>query len=237
MEALEQLLVLQEIDIDLVRLQRQLRELPERASLTEAEEVELVLRRELEASRSARQVRLQAEAKLSDETSQLADKMHHVEHQLETGAGNHRELLAWQADLDQLRRQRDHLDDLNLVQMEARETIETTIAAQTADLERAGAKVAGATTALAEREVALEADLEALQVRRRDAAGAIDESLLKTYERIRTHNRGVGVAKLVGNTCQGCHLTLPAVEVDRIRALPADAIARCDNCSCILVRT
>ena len=237
MGALEELLALQEIDIDLVRLQRQLRELPERAALNEAEQDELVRRGELEKAQSARDERLKAEAKLSDEAAQLADKMTHVEHQLETGSGNHRELLMWQADLDQLRRQRDHLDDLNLVQMEARETIETTIADQTAGLETAGAKVAAATTALAEREVDLEAEVEALQARRVEAANVIDAALLATYERIRTHNRGVGVAKLVGNTCQGCHLTLPAVEVDRIRGRSPDAVPRCDNCSCILVRT
>ena len=32
---------------------------------------------------------------------------------------------------------------------------------------------------------------------------------------------GVAVARLVGNHCDGCHLTLPAMELDRIRHLPA----------------
>jgi predicted nucleic acid-binding Zn-ribbon protein len=46
----------------------------------------------------------------------------------------------------------------------------------------------------------------------------------------------VGAARLVGGTCQACHLALPATEVDRIRHLPPDAMARCDHCGAILVR-
>ena len=44
-----------------------------------------------------------------------------------------------------------------------------------------------------------------------------------------------GVARLVGSTCQGCHLTIPATEVDRIRRQPAGTLAFCDNCGAILV--
>ena len=46
---------------------------------------------------------------------------------------------------------------------------------------------------------------------------------------------GVGIARLVGSTCQGCHLALPAVEVDRIRKLPLDEAVHCEEvaaCSC-----
>jgi predicted nucleic acid-binding Zn-ribbon protein len=59
---------------------------------------------------------------------------------------------------------------------------------------------------------------------------------LRLYEQIRTGNRGVGAARLVGMNCQACHLGLPATEVDRIRHLPADTLARCEHCGAILVR-
>ena len=46
------------------------------------------------------------------------------------------------------------------------------------------------------------------------------------------------MARLVGNTCQGCRLTIPATEVDRIRkAGPDGDVAHCDNCGAILVPT
>ena len=37
---------------------------------------------------------------------------------------------------------------------------------------------------------------------------------------LRSQLGGVGAARLVGDRCDGCHLTLPSVEVERIRRLP-----------------
>ena len=54
--------------------------------------------------------------------------------------------------------------------------------------------------------------------------GPIPADLLASYERIRSSNHGAGVARLIGNTCQGCRLTIPATEVDRIRHDPEAGI-------------
>jgi predicted nucleic acid-binding Zn-ribbon protein len=44
------------------------------------------------------------------------------------------------------------------------------------------------------------------------------------------------VARLVGNSCQGCRLTIPSTEVARIRKAGPDAdVSHCDNCGAILV--
>ena len=72
--------------------------------------------------------------------------------------------------------------------------------------------------------------------RRKIRSTSIPEATLRLYEQIRAGNRGVGAARLVGMNCQACHLALPATEVDRIRHLPADALARCEHCGAILVR-
>ncbi|MBV8462123.1 MAG: hypothetical protein JO368_02430, partial [Acidimicrobiales bacterium] len=36
--------------------------------------------------------------------------------------------------------------------------------------------------------------------------------------------------------CDACHLTLPAVDLDRIRHLPPEEVATCPECDRILVR-
>jgi predicted nucleic acid-binding Zn-ribbon protein len=46
----------------------------------------------------------------------------------------------------------------------------------------------------------------------------------------------VGAARVVGSSCGGCHLTLPATELDRIRRAEPDALVTCDQCGRILVR-
>jgi len=56
------------------------------------------------------------------------------------------------------------------------------------------------------------------------------------YERCRANSPSkAGAARLVGHTCQGCHLTIPATEVDALRKAPPGTIAHCDNCGAILV--
>ena len=52
---------------------------------------------------------------------------------------------------------------------------------------------------------------------RADLAKPIAESLLRDYERRRAQNRGAGAARLVGTTCQACHLTIPSTEAEQIR--------------------
>jgi predicted nucleic acid-binding Zn-ribbon protein len=80
-----------------------------------------------------------------------------------------------------------------------------------------------------ERELA--GELEA----RAELAGVITPSLLQLYDRCRAAARGVGAARLVGRTCQGCHLDIPATEAERIRRDAEGTVAFCDNCGCILV--
>ena len=45
-----------------------------------------------------------------------------------------------------------------------------------------------------------------------------------------------GAAALVGNKCNGCNLAINAVEMQRIKTLPADEVLRCEECRRILVR-
>ena len=62
------------------------------------------------------------------------------------------------------------------------------------------------------------------------------DDLLADYERIRGTRAGIGIARLEHGTCQGCHIKLSAVELDRIKGLPDDARITCEECGRILVR-
>jgi hypothetical protein len=77
--------------------------------------------------------------------------------------------------------------------------------------------------------------MAAEQAARDEAAAAVDGALVADYERRREHSHGVGAARLVGFTCQGCHLSIPAAVVDRLRRESDGPLAYCDNCGCILV--
>jgi uncharacterized protein len=71
---------------------------------------------------------------------------------------------------------------------------------------------------------------------RADIAAAVDAELLERYEGLRHDLGGIAVARLVGTNCGGCHLTLSAVELDRIRHQPDDVVVLCEECGRLLVR-
>ena len=61
------------------------------------------------------------------------------------------------------------------------------------------------------------------------------EPLRALYDQVRSRQGGVGAAALVGNTCQGCHVSISPVELAAIRKLPPEEVKRCENCRRILV--
>jgi len=89
--------------------------------------------------------------------------------------------------------------------------------------------------AAAECLLAVALHLDRLPDGRDKVAGSLDAGLVSEYEHRRQRGNGVGAARLLGMTCQGCHLSIPATEVDRIRKQRDGALAFCDNCGCILV--
>ena len=59
---------------------------------------------------------------------------------------------------------------------------------------------------------------------------------MTAYESLRADLGGVAVARLIGSTCDGCHLDLSAVAFDRVKKLPDDAVVTCDQCGRLLIR-
>jgi hypothetical protein len=235
-EGLEALLLVQERDAALERLRHRLTTLPERAELDRTR-VEVATREQaLAETRARRDAVLADERKLDDEAQRLAAKAEEVDGLLYSGTiASPRELQALQADLEQLRRHQRTIEDRELEHMEARERLE----AELADGEGALSTVAATVEKVAAQLAAEEADIDALvageQRARAELTAGIPDELLADYEARRLDGRSAGVARLVGNTCQGCHLSVPATEAERIRRGAGDVVAYCDNCGCILV--
>jgi predicted nucleic acid-binding Zn-ribbon protein len=82
----------------------------------------------------------------------------------------------------------------------------------------------------------IQSEISIQQAQRAQLAPKIEATLVELYEKVRTSNDGVGAALLVGNKCEGCHLSINAIEIERIKSLPADEIIRCEECRRILVR-
>jgi predicted nucleic acid-binding Zn-ribbon protein len=119
--------------------------------------------------------------------------------------------------------------------MEQREALDVELAALDASIDALWATVTDLQARIAAAEREIDGEIEREEHERAVLAKPIVESLMRDYERRRAQNRGAGAARLVGTTCQACHLTIPSTEAERIRRAAGAEIAYCDNCSAILV--
>ena len=233
---LESLLMLQEHDGALDRLHHRRETLPERESVAAGEAALRVLAAQIGVLTGERDEIAHEEKRLDDEASSLHEKAAEVEAKMYSGSvSSPRELQAMQADVDQLRRHERNLENRDLELMEAREPLDTNLAELDTQRVALVAELDRERSSLASAEVAIDQEMAEERKARDAIAGELEPTLVGDYERRRTRARGVGVARLVGTTCQGCHLSIPSTEVDSIRRAPEGTISYCDNCGCILV--
>jgi predicted nucleic acid-binding Zn-ribbon protein len=235
-EELERLLVVQEHDLACDRLRHRRATLPERAELDARRGEVTALDAELEILRQRLDAVRAEERRLDDQAQAVGAHATEADQKLYSGTvTSPRELQALQADFDMLQRRRRDLEDQELDVMEARETLEGEITAR----EQKRAQLLDDARALADALAAAEAEIDdeaaAETAARTEAANGITPTLLRDYERRRERNRGAGAARLVGATCQACHLSIPSTEAERIRRAAGATVAYCDNCGAILV--
>jgi predicted nucleic acid-binding Zn-ribbon protein len=147
-----------------------------------------------------------------------------------------RELQAMSEEVKHLARHISELEDRELEVMEALEPVDGEL--QAADVERDALEeeTTRVGAALKEAEGQIDAEITAQSAARAAAAGKVRGDLLNRYEQLRAKLGGTGAARLVGASCGGCHLALPAMEIDRIRKAPPDTVITCEQCGRILVR-
>jgi predicted nucleic acid-binding Zn-ribbon protein len=233
---LDTLLELQTRDTAIDRLHHRRDALPERAALESVRTELITLGVQLAEATSRREEVAREERRFDDEARSLEDKAAAEERRLYSGeVTSPRELQVLQADIDQLRRHRRSLEDRELEVMERRETFDTDVTALEQRARELESEAERLSAVLSEVEGEIDAELSGERAARDDISATLDAALLDDYERCRARARGMGAARLNGNTCQGCHLAIPSVEAERIRKSPPGTIAHCDNCGCILV--
>jgi predicted nucleic acid-binding Zn-ribbon protein len=234
---LERLLAVQEEDTAVDQLQHRRDHLPERDAVDQHATVVAGARAE-QAERTVRQGELSTSLeRLQGEVTSLEARIAEVHRTLHSGAVTvPRELQALQHEEESLKRRQDHLETEELELMEELDPLNEELQGLDARLEELAAEAERLDEALLEAEVRIEEELTQVTARRAAAVAEVDAELLGTYEDLRGRLGGIAVARLVGSVCGGCHLGLPAAEVDRIKKQPPDALVRCDECGRLLVR-
>ena len=236
-DPMEQLLVVQGHDLKDTQLRTRRQGLPERAEVEQVALAHKAVVGEL-AAVDAERHRLQREqARIDDEVTTLKEKSAQADKALYGGSvTGTRELRALQEEIASLGRRIGVLEDAELELMVERDPVDeqaTTLAGQRDAL---GAQAEDLLRRITVAEAEIDAELATEATARDTAAAAVPADLLAEYERLRAKRAGIGVARLEHGTCQGCHMKLSAVELDRIKALPPDARIICEDCGRLLVR-
>jgi predicted nucleic acid-binding Zn-ribbon protein len=230
------LLELQRHDSAVDRLTARRGSLPEDARLAELAS-SLAVVDQLAAERQGSLATVQREqARLEDETDMVTRKARSEEDRAASGrVTSPKELTAIQEEVAALKRRQGTLEDELLELMEQRETLESELAELATRRDGFTAEQAEVTKARDAALVEIDRELDGERTAREAVAPGIGEQLRALYDQVRARQGGIGAAALVGNTCQGCRVSISPVELAAIRKLPPEEVKRCENCRRILV--
>lgn len=233
----DKLLAVQEFDTHADQLVHRSQTLPARAQIAEVDAKLAEIDKAIAEVDDRLGALSRSQNRLEDEIASLQARREQAEKQLYSGSTNNpRELQALQDDIESIKRRINKLEDDELEVMEATEPV--TAEREQFDKRRAvqDGEAAGLRAQLAETEAEIDAQLASVRTQRDAAAAEVPEDLWPEYDRLRAGLGGIAIARLNGSTCQGCHLGLSAIEVDRIRKLSLDEPVHCEECGRLLVR-
>jgi predicted nucleic acid-binding Zn-ribbon protein len=232
------LLDVQELDSRLDALHYQLGTIPEAAALAE-----LTVRRG-EVDDAVRDLRVEvedltAEQKRADaDVEQVKARRERDQKMIDAGSiSDPKALQRMLGELESLHRRISDLEDVELEVMERLETAQAALEEHTAELAKLDRDVEalGHTRAYKARE--LDEQVATIAAERKTTASGVPADLLALYEKLREQKGGTGAAALRRRECSGCRLSLNPSDLAIIAAAPTDEVIRCEECSRILVRT
>jgi predicted nucleic acid-binding Zn-ribbon protein len=234
METVRTLLELQERDFAILRLAKELDEMPEKRAILAARakiaDIEKIKERTVAALRHIDQ----AGSVLDDSIASIKAKMVSEQAKLLSGAiVNPKELQAVSHELDALRRRVEQLEGELLEQMQKREDGAAQVAKIDAALAEGARREAELTKQFKARGGDLLTRIEGEKHARAALAAALPAEVGARYEAAREAHHGLGVGALSGTMCGACRVSLPIGKVEALQEGPD--LGTCPNCGRILV--
>jgi uncharacterized protein len=235
-DALEHLLAVQDLDTSVTQLEHRRQSLFELSGLAGVESQLAAVEAERADAAARRGVLTATQKELEEQIAVISERRGLIEQRMYASTSSSgRDLQAMNDEVRHLTDRRAQLEELELVAMLEQDAVDAELAAlreRAAPLEAQAEELRGQ---VARDQVEIDAALaEALAARATEAA-QLPTALSDRYETLRARLRGTGAARLVGSHCDGCHLELSSVEVEKIRALPPGEVATCEQCGRILV--
>jgi hypothetical protein len=226
----------QEHDTALDQLRHRIDSLPERLELQEVEKRQ----RSLEAA--AVEVKTQVDdlagrqRLLEERIAAAAKRRHEIEQRMESGeVSASRDLQAMDHEVHHLSARQAQFEEEEIALLEEEEPFDSLLEEHEAAASSLAAEASRLNAAIDEAEGEIRLSIAEEERLRAESAARLPDGLATRYEKLRARLGGVGAARLVGDRCDGCHLTLPSVEFERIRHLAPGEFATCPQCDRILV--
>ena len=246
MNPLERLLELQAHDTRIAQLEHRHAQLPERAELRRLEGRTSELDERIETARQHHSELERFQRRYDDDLTSVVAKRERERNLLYSGDITAiRELQSLEEEVAALGRRQRVVEDKLLEVMEALESAATELADLRRSREELGVRIDSVRDQLGGAAAEIDVELDQVRQARADVGRDVDAGLLERYDRLRSQIGGVAVARLEATSCMGCYLTLPLMEVDRLKRLPdvgeappgeADkGTANCPSCGRILV--
>lgn len=232
LEVIEKLLILQDRDRKIRRVQAELGNIePERQTLRvkqAAAQAQLD-----QAKQHQRQIESDRKRLELDVEAKKTQIERYANQQLQTRKNEEYRALAHE--IDTCKADINKIEDQEIVLMEQAETTQKEIVRLTREADEAKKHADSLVAQLGEREKNLQKELTDLQGNREELSAAVDESVRSRYERlIRTKGENVLVGVHHG-VCGGCHMKLPAQVLVACQAHLE--LVTCTNCGRILYHT
>lgn len=236
-DPLHRLLEIQEQDTAGDQLRHRREHHPVRSELDELSARLTELRGREGEARAERDAIRARQSELESEVSSTNDRLAGIDQRMYSGeVSAARDLQAMSGEADALRARISRLEDLVLEAMEEAEPVEAVLAGLEGEVAATEARQVQAGVELEEAETGIRAEEAEHAEARQALLEGVPTELLDRYEKLRSRLGGVAVAPLHNGACGGCHLSLPATELERIRKAPAEAVTTCEQCGRILVR-
>ena len=231
-----ELLAVQDLDTSIDQLRHRRAHLDEAVVLAATEADIAALERERVVKTAERDKLAAAEHLLEADDAALTKKVADIELKLSKSIVP-KEAETFQMEIRLVKAQRSKLEDRELELLEAIEPVEkrlATIDTLVADLTERAANQKLAFNAAA---AVIDSDLADASTRRAAAAATVTDAMMARYEKLRPKFGGVAIARIEHSTCSGCHMKMPAKELEFMRAAPPGSELNCEQCGRIVVLT
>ena len=236
-DAVEKLFALQGEDALLGQLEHQIITLPEREKLISVLETKKVTE-DLIFVKQAESVELRKnEKRLELELSSIETRLKEVDEKLYSGViTTEKEAKSLQDEIGHLKERQDALESELLEILSQIEDLTTAINEVNSQLEVQNKDIQILEDAIKRVENELNQKVLEAKDRREETVKVLTDEILKSYEAHRVHFPSDAIVRFNGPTCNGCHLTMSAMETDRIKGLEVGALTECSECGRLVVR-